>query len=105
MPWSLTALPGKVGSVTFIKVILTVTVTFWEKGNRYVTNYFLGKSNHYNYNYFYVTLWTCFSGKSGIKNARIYWQYKSTIYKTKCAFGLSICLGNPSSFLLKKHNC
>ena len=34
---------GKVGSVTFVKVIVTVTVTFWEKGNRYVTNYFLGK--------------------------------------------------------------
>ena len=39
---------SKVGSVTFIKVIVTVTVTSWVKGNRYVTNYFLGKSNCYN---------------------------------------------------------
>ena len=42
----------KVGSVTLKKVIVTVTVTSWVKGNRYVTNYFLGKSNHYSYNYF-----------------------------------------------------
>ena len=69
--------------VTFLaKVSNTITITL--------------KSN---LSYFYVTLWTCFSGKSGIKNARIYWQYKSTIYKTKCAFGLSICLGNPLTCL------